>query len=61
MARLGARVCGGAMAQLRGGADRSFSIGESDVGIQLQTQQLMAIDGTPREEFVPPPCNATLD
>lgn len=61
MARLGARVCGGAMAQLKGGAGRSFTIGESDVGIQLQTQQLMAIDGTPREDFVPPPCTATLD
>ena len=57
LAQLGAHVCGGPMAGLRGSIE-SFPLGDSGVRIAFPTQRLMTVNGTPREEIVPPPCEA---
>lgn len=52
MAELGACVQGGAMAGLLG-ATADFRLGESGIAVKLPFERLMAVDGTPREQFIP--------
>ncbi|MGZ9113789.1 MAG: S41 family peptidase [Brevundimonas sp.] len=54
MDALGAEVTGGAMAGLLG-AVYDHRLANSDLVIKLPTERLYAVDGTPREEFVPGP------
>lgn len=54
MDALGATVTGGPMAGLRG-AVRDHRLANSGLVIKLPTERLYAIDGTPREAFVPRP------
>ncbi len=49
---LGACVSGTRMAGLLG-AIEDFQLGETKFGIKLPYERLMAVDGTPREEFLP--------
>lgn len=51
---LGACVSGTMMAGLLG-AIGDFQLGETKLGIKLPFERLMAVDGTPREEFTPDP------
>ena len=52
MAELGACVSGSAMAGLLG-AISDLELGDSGVVVKLPVERLMAMDGTPRERFVP--------
>lgn len=52
---LGATVCGDPMAGLRG-AIYDLRLDHSEGVIKLPVERLSAVDGTPREEFVPSPC-----
>lgn len=51
----GARVCGGAMAGLRGAVD-DFTLPSTGLGVKFPAERLSTVDGIPRERFVPPPC-----
>ncbi len=55
-AALGAEVCGDPMAGLRG-AVHDMRLEHSGFVFTLPVERLSAIDGTPREAFVPPPCD----
>lgn len=52
---IGAEVCGGAMAQLKG-AIHDFSLPASGMVVKLPTERLTTTDGIPREIFVPDAC-----
>lgn len=54
-AALGATVCGGRMAGLRG-AVYDMVVPHSALVFTLPVERLSAVDGTPREAVVPPPC-----
>lgn len=49
---LGARVAGTAMAGLNGSVE-TLAVGDSGLTIQLPTERLMTVAGTPREDWVP--------
>lgn len=51
----GARVCGGAMAGLRG-AVYDFTLPASGLVVKFPAERLSTVDGIPRERFVPSPC-----
>lgn len=53
---IGATVCGGAMAQLRG-AVYDFALPSSGLVVKFATERLTTTDGIAREKFVPPPCS----
>jgi carboxyl-terminal processing protease len=50
---IGAEVCGGPMAGLLG-AIYDYRLERSGLVLKLPTERLYAVDGTPREAFVPP-------
>lgn len=52
---IGAQVCGGRMAGLRG-AVYDFSLPASGMIVKLPAERLTATDGMPRENFVAPEC-----
>ena len=52
---IGAEVCGGPMAQLKG-AVYDFSLPASGIVVKLPAERLTTTDGTPREDFVPGQC-----
>jgi carboxyl-terminal processing protease len=58
-AALGARVEGTKMAGLLG-AIYDYKLPESGIVVKLPTERLAAVDGTPREQFIPKPIGATL-
>lgn len=52
---IGARVCGGRMAQLKG-AVYDFPLPASGLVVKLPAERLTTTDGMPREDFVPGEC-----
>ena len=54
---IGARVCGGAMAGLRG-AVYDVALPRSGLAVKLPAERLYTVGGTPREAWTPPPCRA---
>ena len=52
---IGAEVCGGRMAQLKG-AVYDFSLPASGMVVKLPAERLTATDGLPREDFVARQC-----
>lgn len=55
LAATGGRVCGGAMAGLRG-AVYDFTLPASGLGVKFPAERLATVGGVPREKVVPPPC-----
>jgi len=53
---IGAEVCGGAMAALRG-AVYDFSLPSSGMVVKFPAERLSTTDGLPRETFMPPDCS----
>lgn len=51
----GARVCGGAMAGLRG-AIYDFTLPASGMTVKFPAERLVTVDGIARERFVAPRC-----
>lgn len=56
---IGATVCGDPMAGLRG-AVNDLRLERTDLVLKLPVERLSAVDGTPREEFVPRACKPPI-